>query len=152
MVHPSSRGQLEFRNQTLPSASSGPPAWGPPRLKSHSQMPLWVDSKYLGGCCHPVATQGHGSPPERPGAAGQLPNSRGEPKILPSFFGSALPRYLVNGSYSPSSAALSQPSLEGSPAPFPGFPCAPWPQALTTSLPTSFYCASPFSSQVLILT
>lgn len=60
------------------------PAWGPPRLKSHSQMPPFVDSKYLGGCCHPAAARAHGGSLEQPGAAGQLPNSRGESKILRS--------------------------------------------------------------------
>ena len=127
------------------------PAWGPPRLNSHSQMPLLV----VLGTWEGAATQWlprdmaalrkglvllDSSPIQEENLRSSLP------------FGSALPRYLVNGSYSPSSAALSQPSLEGSPAPFPGFPCAPWPQPLTTSLPTSFYCASPFSLQVLILT
>lgn len=73
--------------------------WGPPRQNSHSELPPWVDSKYLGECCHLVATQGHGSPPA-PGAAGQLPSLRPELRIstLPSVC--FTPRPLVNGSHS----------------------------------------------------
>lgn len=98
------------------------------------KMPPWVDSKCLEECCHPVAAQGHGSPLRPPGTDGQLPNSRPEPQIFPSFWQR---QTQAPSKWSPLFLHSPKPTLPlGIPSSLPGFPCASRPQPLTISHPT----------------